>query len=167
MTVRVPALAVVVVLALASCGSSPPTPSGEAAAATAGGGSQGNRSAEVFGGLWIALEVPPSVRTGDKLMTTLRVENRYGGPVVDPGCQLSATRHALVPVDDPDAELWSVVTIDCSGPFTYEAGAASEFQGPSFAASTKYGEPLPPGNYLATVEVAGERLTYPVEVTKP
>ena len=51
-------------------------------------------------------------------MTTVSAEYRSGGPVSDPGCQLANTRHALVPVHDPEAQLWMVTETDCAGPFT-------------------------------------------------
>ena len=37
----------------------------------------------------------------------------------------------------------------------------------TFYARTKYGEPLPPGDYLAALEIRGlsERVEYPVTVT--
>jgi len=120
--------------------------------------------AEVFGGLSVSLLVPPSVQTGGELTTTMHVENRSESPVTDPGCQLSNTRHALIPVDQPDAELWTVTMTDCGGPFVYEPGVVDDFTGPTFQAATKDGDPLPPGDYLAAWEVDGQRLEYPVEV---
>ena len=95
----------------------------------------------------------------------MHVENRSGSPVTDPGCQLSNTRHALIPVDQPDAELWTVTMTDCGGPFAYEPGVVDDFTGPTFQAAAKNGDPLPPGDYLAVWEVDGQRLEYPVEVT--
>ena len=121
--------------------------------------------AEVFGGLSVSLLVPPSIQTGGELDTTMHVENRSGSPVTDPGCQLSNTRHALIPVDQPDAELWTVTMTDCGGPFAYEPGVVDDFTGPTFQAAAKNGDPLPPGDYLAVWEVDGQRLEYPVEVT--
>lgn len=121
--------------------------------------------AEVLGGLTVKLTVPPSVQAGGELNTTMHVENRSGDPVTDPACRLSSTRHALIPVDQPDAELWMVTVTDCGGPVTYEPGAVDDFAGPTFRAATKYGDALPPGDYLAAWEVDGQRLEYPVEVT--
>lgn len=120
--------------------------------------------AEVFGGLSVRLLVPPSVQTGGELNTTMHIENRSDSPVTDPGCQLSNTRHALIPVDQPDAELWTVTMTDCGGPFAYEPGVVDDFAGPTFQAATKDGHPLPPGDYLAVWEVDGQRLEYPVGV---
>jgi hypothetical protein len=124
-------------------------------------------SVEVFDGLSVELEVPPSVRSGDELMTTLHVENRSGGAVTDPGCQLSDTLHGLVPVDEPEAELSGGTIADCGGPFTYEAGAVEDSTGPTFWAVGKSGNPLPAGSYLAVMEVIGQRVAYPVEVKSP
>ncbi|HEY9558943.1 MAG TPA: hypothetical protein VIR58_19565 [Acidimicrobiales bacterium] len=120
---------------------------------------------EVFGGLSVSLLVPPSVKTGGELNTTMHVENRSDSPVTDPGCQLSNTRHALIPVDQPDADLWTVTMTDCGGPFAYEPGVVDDFTGPTFQAATNNGDPLPPGDYLAAWEMDGHRLEYPVEVT--
>lgn len=130
-------------------------------------GSDRATTVELFGGLSVELLLPTSVRSGDELVTTLHVENRSGGPVTDPGCELSNTLHGLVPADDPEAELSSVTTADCLGPLTYAAGAVHDFTGPTFRASTSRGDPLAPGSYLATIEVNGQRIAYPVEVTSP
>lgn len=142
--------------------SPPPDPTTTAAGA---GPADVPAEAEIFGGLSVKLVVPSSVRAGGELNTTMRVENRSGSPVTDPGCRLSNTRHALIPVDQPDAELWMVTMTDCGGPFTYEPGVADDFTGPTFQAVTQDGDPLPPGDYLATWEVEDQRLEYPVEVT--
>src|SRR3546814_20255362 len=105
---------------------------------------------EVFGGLSVSLLVPPSVKTGGELNTTMHVENRSDSPVTDPGCQLSNTRHALIPVDQPDADLWTVTMTDCGGPFAYEPGVVADFPGPTFQAPTTTGNPPPPGDSLPT-----------------
>jgi hypothetical protein len=142
------------------------SPPPDQVATEAGEGSADLRAeAEVLGGLSVKLLVPSSIETGGEVSTTMHVENRSGSPVTDPGCRLSNTRHALISVDQPDAKLWIVTTTDCGGPFTYEPGVIDDFGGPTFPAATKYGDPLPPGDYLAVWEVDGQRLQYPVEVT--
>jgi hypothetical protein len=47
-------------------------------------------------------------------------------------------------------------------------GYRDEYDGPDFFARTKYGEPLPPGEYLAVLDIRGlsQRLEYPVTVTR-
>ena len=131
-------------------------------------GEQVHTQAELFGGLSVALRLEPSVRSGDELVSVFRVENRSGHAVTDPGCQLSSTRAALVPPDDPTAELWLAPTVDCQGPRTYEPGFTGEFGGPLFLARTKFGDPLPAGDYIAAVEwwVGDQRLEYPVTVVE-
>lgn len=118
----------------------------------------------IFDGLTIWLTVPPTVRSGETLDVTLHAENRTESPVTDPGCQLVGTGSALIPDDEPDAELWLVSVVDCGGPYVYEPGMVDESTGPTFIAATKYGDPLPPGDYLAAWEVDGQRLEYPVEI---
>ena len=46
-------------------------------------------------------------------------------------------------------------------------GYRDVFRGPDFYARTKFGDPLPPGEYLAVLEIRGlsQRLEYPVTVT--
>lgn len=122
---------------------------------------------EVFGGLSVELQVPPSVRSGGELMATLHVENRSGGPVTDPACQLREAAAAIVPVNDPEAELWMVTQTECNGPFTYEEGAVDDVTWLTFKASTKFGDPLRPGNYFAVLEVDGQRLSRPIQITSP
>ena len=118
----------------------------------------------IFDGLTIWLTVPPTARPGETLDVTLHAENRTESPVTDPGCALNGTGSALIPVDEPDAELWLVSVVDCGGPYVYEPGTVDESTGPTFIAATKYGGPLPPGDYLAAWEVDGQRLEYPVEI---
>jgi hypothetical protein len=86
--------------------------------------------------------------------------------VVDPSCVISEGRYALVPADDLDAELWVRPMTDCSGPHAMPPGFRGESRGPDFPAHTKFGEPLPPGEYLAVLEIEGlsQRLSYPVTV---
>ena len=120
--------------------------------------------AVIFDGLTVQLTVPPTVRSGETLDVTLHAENRTESPVTDPGCQLVGTGSALIPVGEPDAELWLVSVVDCGGPYVYEPGMVEESTGPTFIAATKFGDALPPGDYLAAWEVDGQRLEYPVEV---
>lgn len=106
------------------------------------------------------------VTSGETLASSLVVENPSAKTVIDPDCSIGGGRYALVPVDDPDAEVWVQVTVDCGGPNRMEPGYREESSGPDFPAHTKYGDPLPPGEYLAVLEVQGlsQRLEYPVTV---
>jgi hypothetical protein len=108
----------------------------------------------------------PQVRSGEELPGRLIVENPSQQTVVDPACVLPTGRHALVPVDQPDAELWLQPIADCGGPLSLPPGYYSEYEGLSFFARTKYGDPLAPGDYLAAVEIDGlsTRLEVPVTV---
>ena len=95
------------------------------------------------------------------------MENRSGKPVRDPGCRLYAPNYGLVPESDPDAELWGQVVVDCAGPNVMEPGYKDRFAGPTFRATDKFGDPLPPGDYIATMrlELRAEAITAPVEIT--
>jgi hypothetical protein len=118
----------------------------------------------------IELRVPETVASGDELPTTMAVENPSDHAITDPGCEVSSYRYGLVPEDEPDSDLWQGVTVACEGPFTMEPGYRAEFDGPAFVAATRYGVPLDPGEYVATVEWfvgLSQRLTYPVTVTEP
>ena len=86
---------------------------------------------------------------------------------MDPGCVIAEGRYALVPVGQPDAELWVRPMTDCVGPVRMPPGYRDDYRGPDFPARTKYGEPLPPGEYLAVLEIRGlsQRLEYPVTIT--
>lgn len=56
---------------------------------------------------------------------------------------------------------------DCGGPHRMPPGYREEYEGPDFVARTKHGDPLPPGEYLAVLDIEGlsQRLEYPVTVT--
>lgn len=125
-------------------------------------------SARVLGGLTVRLEFESTiVAAGAELPSRLVVENRSDVPVTDPGCVLGAGPHALLPADSPDDELWLQPVVDCSGPLTFEPGFAETYDGPRFPAHTKTGDRLSPGEHLATIEIDGVRLSYPVTVTAP
>jgi hypothetical protein len=122
---------------------------------------------ERFDALDIRLELESStVAAGAELAGELIAVNRSGEKVVDPGCWLAASRSAIVPPDDPGAELWLHVVVDCAGPSTIHPGDERR-DALTFVAATKTGDPLPPGDYVAAVEYRGlsRRLEAPVEVT--
>jgi hypothetical protein len=122
-----------------------------------------------FDGLTITLELKASsVPSGDEVGSSLTVRNDSGETIVDPSCLIGAGRYALVPVDDPDADLWLQPVVDCSGVFKMPDGFIERSAGPTFPARTKHGEALPPAEYIATLEIEGysERLEEPIEVTE-
>lgn len=108
-----------------------------------------------------------SVQQGKTLRSRAFIENNSTKVVVDPGCVIAEGRYALVPVDQPDAELWVRPMTDCLGPHRMPPGYREEYDGPTFFARTMYGDPLPPGDYLAVLDIRGlsHRLEYPVTVT--
>ena len=122
-----------------------------------------------FDSLSISLRLrSTTVQQGKTLRSRAIIENNSSDPVVDPACVIAEGRYALVPVDQPDAELWVRPLTDCGGPFRMPPGYRDEYDGPDFFARTKYGEPLPPGEYLAVLDIRGlsQRLEYPVTVTR-
>lgn len=122
-----------------------------------------------FDGLTISLELKAStVRSGGQVGSTLTVSNDSGGTITDPRCLIGSGRYALVPEDDTDAELWLQPVVDCGGAFEMPDGFTDTHSGPTFPARTKTGEALPPGSYIATLEIEGysERLEQSIEVTE-
>lgn len=127
-----------------------------------------SRSEKRFDDLTLTLELESTtVETGARFEGEVLVRNRSGHELVDPGCWLTASSAGVVPPDDPDAELWLHVVVDCEGPQTIYAGDEQR-NTITFVAATKYGDPLPPGDYVAAVEYRGfsQRLEVPVVVTE-
>jgi hypothetical protein len=119
--------------------------------------------------LTIELRVPETVASGEEMPTTMVVENPTDHAITDPACERPSYWYGLVAEDESDSDLWQAVIVDCSGPFTMAPGYKAEFDGPTFVAATRYGVPLDPGEYVATVEWPeglSQRLTYPVTVTE-
>ena len=157
-------LAVLVLMVGASC-SEEQDPSLSASST----GSPTGSDPQPFDRLSITLELTRTeVQAGGQIGSRLVVENHSGEPVTDPGCLLSAPSFALIPVDDPDAELWGQIVVDCSGPTTMGPGFEDRFSGPTFRATDKYGDPLPSGDYLAALELqrSSKRFTVPVSITE-
>jgi hypothetical protein len=109
-----------------------------------------------------------TVQQGKTLRSRATIANNSQGTVVDPACVIAEGRYALVSVDQPDAELWVRPMTDCGGPVRMPPGYRDEYRGPDFFARTKFGEPLPPGEYLAVLDIRGlsQRLEYPVTITR-
>ena len=58
-------------------------------------------------GLDLALTFPTTeVTAGEELPSTLTIKNSSGHDITDPACIIGSGRYALVPADEPDAELW-------------------------------------------------------------
>jgi hypothetical protein len=150
---------------MAACGQATPEP---VSAGTSGGSEQRTATKpQRFDSLSITLVLPSDhVPSGKSLPSRMIVQNPSDATVIDPDCHIGAGRFGLVPVDDPDADVWVQPVIDCGGPYTMKPGFRDEHMGPEFPAHTKYGDPLPPGEYLAVLEIQGlsQRLEYPVTV---
>jgi hypothetical protein len=157
-------MAVGVVMLTASCGQATPGP----VSSGPGGGSEPSTStSRRFDALAISVVLASDhVGSGETLGSRLIVENPSDETVVDADCSIGGGRYAIVPVDGPEADVWVQVTVDCGGPHRMKPGYREDSSGPDFPAHTKYGDPLPPGEYLAVLEIQGlsHRLEYPVTV---
>jgi hypothetical protein len=158
-------LAACLAMSAPSCGQATPEP----VSPGSGGGSEQRTAtkSQRFDALAISVVLRSDhVPSGETLESRLIVENPSDTTVIDPDCSIGGGRYAIVPVDDPDADLWVQVVVDCGGPYSMKPGYREESSGPHFPAHTKYGDPLPPGEYLAVLEIQGlsQRLKYPVTV---
>ena len=129
----------------------------------------GGGGVQRFDALAIRLELEAtSVHSGTEIESRLLIRNRSGEIITDPGCLIAAGRYALVPVDEPGAELWLAPVVDCAGSFPMPDGFEESYSGPTFPATTKFGDPLAPGRYIASLEIKGlsHRLEQPVDVVK-
>lgn len=110
-----------------------------------------------------------TVESGRAVGSSLEIKNDSGTTVTDPECWLGAVQFALIPADEPDAELWQQIVVDCGGPFRMKDGFTDRLTGPDFQASTMHGQPLPPGDYIAALEIEGfsTRLMQPIEIVAP
>lgn len=159
---------------LAACGSDEPgsAPAGSSPAPLAEAADDDDDDDEVgdLDGLAVQLEFEEAtVASGGELLSRLVVENGSADVVVDRGCRLGTGAYALIPANDPGAEAWVRPIADCGGNFVMAPGFVNRYDGPRFEAVTRFGEPLPPGDYLAVLEIDGlsERLSYSVAVTEP
>jgi len=126
-------------------------------------------SAEQIAGLTFRVELAQNeVVAGGELDYLFTVRNDSGGPITVPSCETSVGGRGLVPVSEPDAELWLVVTVDCQGPHVFAHGAEESWTDTVYARD-KYGTALEPGEYLVGREVphVRRRLLVPVTVVAP
>jgi hypothetical protein len=110
-----------------------------------------------------------TVQQGKTLRSRATIENNSTKVVVDPACVIGEGRYALVPVDGPEtADIWFRPMTDCGGPYRMPPGYRDEYRGPDFFARTITGDPLPPGEYLAVLDIRGrsQRLEYAITVTR-
>ena len=122
-----------------------------------------------FDGLTIQLDLEASsVPSGGEVGSSLTVRNDSGELIVDPRCLLNSGRYALVPTEEPGAELWLQPVMDCGVRLRMPDGFTDRYSGPTFPARTRYGDPLPPGKYIASLEIEGysERLEQSIEITE-
>lgn len=110
-----------------------------------------------------AVEVP----AGCEITGWLLIANNSGDTVLEAACELSTGGNAIIPIDEPDAELWNAPVADCEGDHEFSDGFEGEFGWFEFVAATKFGEQLPPGEYRAALELDGwsGRFELPVTVT--
>lgn len=166
---RAATIALIAFLLFAGCSDEPRDEGGEVPQATkASTSSSAPGGARPFDRLTIVLELESNrVESGGTIESTISVANRSDRPVTDPACLLNSYSFAMLPADDPDGDLWQQVIVDCSGPSTIGVGSTDEFSGPSFQARTMRGDPLPPGEYLATMSLPSRsgRISVPVTVT--
>jgi hypothetical protein len=151
----------------ASCGAGTSTQAPADARADTEPSPQSKRTDLPFDSLTISVHLRVGrVVSGHTLHSRLVVENRSRKTIVDPSCAIGTGRYALVPVEQPHAELWVQPVADCGGLHTMQPGYRDVSSGPSFPARTKYGKALRPGDYLAVLAIDGlsERLAYPVTV---
>ena len=120
-------------------------------------------------GLTLTLEMTKTtLEQGESWMPTFSIENNSGRTIIDPSCNLWGVMQGIVPEDDPQAELWQAIVTDCAGNFPMPDGYSDKRHPLAFRATDMTGEPLPPGEYVAALEVQGfaERLEVPVTVVE-
>lgn len=96
-----------------------------------------------------ATEVP----AGCEITGWLLVENRSGAAVTEEACELGLGRAAILPVDEPDGELWITPIAGCVGPREIPAGTSVEHGAFAFSAATAFGELLAPGEHVLALEL--------------
>ena len=164
---RLATVITVTVLTFSACGDEAPPDRADASPSTQGAETP-DEGPHQFDRLSLTLELErDEVASGGSIDSFITVRNDSKQPVSDPGCLLYAFNYGLIPAGQPDADLWGQVVIDCSGPFVFRPGYVDRFAGPSFRAADMYGDPLPPGDYIAAVAIErrSERLTQPVTIT--
>ncbi len=159
----------IAVILVTSCASEPRPidPASAASPKPAPSKREGEGPARRFDRLTMSLELRSDhVAPGGKIPSMVSVRNDTRRPVTDPSCLLASYSFALLPAESPNGELWGQVIVDCSGKFVMKRGYVNAYKGPTFVAADKYGEPLPPGDYVAVMEIRqrSERFVQPVTV---
>lgn len=117
-------------------------------------------------GLTLTLRLKEGVfAPGETIRADLVVENSSGVTIIDPYCFLHSHHRAVIPQDDPFAELWQVNVLDCGRRLRMKDGFRRVYEASvDLRATDKMGEPLDEGEYLASFELPGfsERLSVPV-----
>lgn len=110
---------------------------------------------------------PISVQSGGSIASTLKVANYSKSDVTVPVCSLGSYGFGLIPLDTSDVPTPMQIWADCDGDLQVAAGTQRSRVGPTFRAVTPSGNSLPPGQYLAVMELRdrSERLVYPVVIT--
>lgn len=150
----------------AGCAPSIPGAASAGSASKSGHGYAHKSGHQPFDPLSITVALSSDRVESGKTLRSRLMANPSDAAVVDPGCYVGTGRYALIPKGAPDGALWRQPIADCGGAFKMKPGYHDESSGPGFPAYTKYGDPLPPGEYLAVPEIQGlsERLQYPVTV---
>lgn len=96
---------------------------------------------------------PRGDRRGERLTSTIRVENHSGASVIDPGCLVSYNySFGVVRDSQSDARLPGFVMAKCGGPQVIPDGYSETVDGPTFSLRG-----LPPGEYLAAIDFGDSR----------
>ncbi len=87
---------------------------------------------------------------------------------MDPACLVGNASYALVPANQPDTPAWVTAGDYCDAEFLFYDGFVDISEGPRIPAVSQSGEPLPPGEYLAVIDIPlrSERVVLPVTVVE-
>lgn len=158
---RIASLVVCLALLGGACGEARPAAAGAAFDTAETSPSEGGR----LDGLTLTLTLERTTfEPGRTIAAEVRVQNRSDSTIVDPSCLIGAERTGVIPRDEPDAQLWNAIVVDCGGELRMPPGYAETFDVHYLRATDAEGEPLPEGEYLAALELSGfsERLAVPI-----
>lgn len=101
----------------------------------------------------LLLGSPRGDRRGERLTSTIRVENHSGDTVTDPGCLVGANySFGVVRTTQSDVRLPGRLITYCSGAQGIPDGYSETLHGPTFSLRG-----LPPGEYLAAIDFGDSR----------